>query len=56
MSGKGLSGLNGVDISINNGQIFKKIDDQSFNVCKKAKKGESTYLAGANGKIGKVIF
>ena len=49
-------GLNGVDISTNNGQVFKRIDDQSFNVCKKAKTGKSIYMAGANGKIGKIIL
>ncbi len=46
-------GLNGVDISNDNGMNWKKISDQSFNVCRKAKKGSAVYFAGAGGRIGK---
>jgi photosystem II stability/assembly factor-like uncharacterized protein len=48
-------GLNGVDISEDNGSNWKPISDQSFHVCRKAKKGSIVYFAGGNGKIGKLI-
>ncbi|HXS55933.1 MAG TPA: hypothetical protein VN726_07395 [Hanamia sp.] len=48
-------GLNGVDISVDNGSNWKRISDQSFHVCRKAKKGSTVYLAGLNGKVGKII-
>ncbi len=48
-------GLNGVDISTDNGNNWKPISANGFNVCRKAKKGKAVYLAG-NGKIGKLIF
>ena len=48
-------GLNGVDISNDNGTNWKPISDQSFHVCRKAKKGNTVYFAGGNGKIGKLI-
>jgi len=46
-------GLNGVDISNDDGMNWKKISDESFNVCGKAKKGKAVYFAGA-GRIGKL--
>lgn len=46
-------GLNGVDISIDNGDNWKPISKESFHVCRKAKKGKAVYFAG-NGKIGKL--
>lgn len=49
-------GLNGVDISKDNGETWSKISDQSFHVVRKAKKGNAVYFAGNNGKIGKLIF
>lgn len=47
-------GLNGVDISDDNGVHWKNISKKSFHVVRKAKKGKSVFLAGGNGKIGKV--
>lgn len=47
-------GLNGVDISEDNGMNWKNISKESFNVCRKAKKGNAVYLAG-NGRVGKLI-
>lgn len=47
-------GLNGVDISEDGGMEWRNISTVGFNVCRKAKKGKSVYLAG-NGKIGKLI-
>ena len=49
-------GLNGVDYSIDNGKTWHLISDESFNVCRIAKNSKSVYLAGANGKIGKLIL
>jgi photosystem II stability/assembly factor-like uncharacterized protein len=46
-------GLNGVDISTNNGKTFKQVSNESFHVCKKSKSGKSVFFAGSNGKIGK---
>jgi hypothetical protein len=46
-------GLNGVDITFDNGVHFNLISNESFHVCKVAKFGKSVYFAGANGKIGK---
>lgn len=46
-------GLNGVDISNDDGINWQKISDKSFNVCRKAKKGNAVYFAG-NGRIGKL--
>lgn len=48
-------GLTGVDISNDDGQTWKQISDQSFHVVQKSKKGKTVYLAGANGKIGKLL-
>jgi len=47
-------GLNGVDISDDSGMNWKNISKESFNVCRKAKKGNAVYLAG-NGRVGKLI-
>jgi Photosynthesis system II assembly factor YCF48 len=47
-------GLNGVDISKDKGNNWMKISDESFHVCRKAKEGKTVYLAGGNGKIGKL--
>ncbi|HUZ60618.1 MAG TPA: hypothetical protein VMU83_17735 [Hanamia sp.] len=47
-------GLNGVDISEDNGMNWENISKESFNVCRKAKKGNAVYLAG-NGRVGKLI-
>lgn len=48
-------GLNGVDISLDKGINWKKISDEGFHVCRKAKDGKTVYLAGGNGKIGKLV-
>lgn len=49
-------GLNGVDISNDNGETWSKISDQSFHVVRKSKKGKAVYFAGNNGKIGKLKY
>jgi photosystem II stability/assembly factor-like uncharacterized protein len=49
-------GLNGVDISLDNGIIFNQISKDSYHVCRKVKKGNSLFFAGSNGRIGKLVF
>ena len=49
-------GLNGVDISDDNGESWRKISDQSYHAVVKAKKGNQVYFSGNNGNIGKLIF
>ncbi len=49
-------GLNGVDISNDNGIYWKNISKRSFHVCRKAKKGNAVYLAGNNGSVGKLLL
>ncbi len=44
-------GINGADISYDNGKNFTAISNEGFNVCKKAKKGQNVFFAGSNGKI-----
>ncbi len=45
-------GLNGVDISEDGGNTWQKISDESYNVCLKAPKSSTVFLAGSKGKIG----
>lgn len=45
-------GLNGVDMSLNDGNTWQSISKESFHVCRRAKKGKTVYLAGNDGKIG----
>ena len=47
-------GLNGVDISDDDGMNWRRISDQSFHVVRKAKKGNSVYFAGNNGVVGRL--
>lgn len=49
-------GLNGVDYSYDGGNTWKKISNEGFHVTRIAKKGQTVYLAGGNGKIGKLIL
>lgn len=46
-------GLNGVDISNDDGNTWNSISTQSFNVCRKAKNGKAVFFAGGKGVIGK---
>jgi len=48
-------GLNGVDISEDDGMNWRYISEESFHVCRKAKKGKSVYFAGNGGRVGKLI-
>lgn len=49
-------GLNGVDYSFNGGRTWDWISKEGFHVCKIAKRGTAIYLAGGNGKIGKIVW
>ena len=49
-------GINGVDYSFNGGKTWKWISKEGFNSCRIAKLGNSIFLAGNNGKIGKIIW
>lgn len=49
-------GINGVDFSFNGGKEWTWISKVGFHVCRKAKMGSEVYLAGANGKIGKLVW
>ncbi len=48
-------GLNGTDISTDEGDNWRAISAQSFHVVQKAKKGTAVFFAGNNGKIGKLM-
>ena len=49
-------GLTGVDHSIDGGRNWNLISRESFHVCRAAKLGTAVYLAGNNGKIGRIIW
>ena len=49
-------GLTGVDYSFNGGKTWEWISKESFHVCRIAKLGTAIYLAGNNGKIGKIVW
>lgn len=46
------TGTPGTNISTDDGKTWKKIDDISYNVCRRAKHGKLVLLAGDKGKIG----
>lgn len=49
-------GLNGVDYSSNGGKSWRLIAKEGFHVCRIARLGTAIYLAGNNGKIGKLVW
>ena len=49
-------GLNGVDYSKDGGKNWQWISKEGFHVCRHAKMGKAVYLAGGNGKIGKLVL
>lgn len=49
-------GLNGIDISNDEGQHWSNISKESFHACRKAKKGKAVFFSGGNGKIGRLIM
>jgi photosystem II stability/assembly factor-like uncharacterized protein len=48
-------GTSGVDISNDEGMHWHLISNESFHVCRKAKKGKAVFLAGSNGRIAKLV-
>jgi len=46
------TGTPGSNITTDGGKTWTKIDDASYNVCRKAKRGKLVLLAGNGGKIG----
>ena len=49
-------GLTGVDYSVDGGNTWKLISKESFHVCRIAKRGAVIYLAGADGKVAKLVY
>lgn len=49
-------GLNGIDYSSDGGKTFTWISKEGFHVCRIAKLGVTVFLAGNNGKIGKLVW
>jgi photosystem II stability/assembly factor-like uncharacterized protein len=49
-------GTSGVDISKDGGMNWQSISNQSFHVVQKAKQGNAVFLAGANGKIARLVW
>jgi hypothetical protein len=49
-------GLNGVDISTDDGKNWNWISKTSFNVCRKAKKGNTVFFAGGGGRVGRLVY
>ncbi len=49
-------GPNGVDYCYDGGKDFYSISKEGFNVCRYARIGNTVYLAGENGKIGKLVW
>jgi hypothetical protein len=49
-------GLNGVDHSNDGGKNWDWISKEGFHVCRASKLGAAIYLAGGNGKVGKIVW
>ena len=49
-------GLTGVDYSQDGGKNWKWISKEGYHVCRASKLGSAVYLAGGNGKVGKVVW
>lgn len=49
------TGLNGTDISEDDGMNWRNISKETFHVCRKAKKGDAVFFAG-NGRVGKLNY
>ncbi|MGZ4034210.1 MAG: WD40/YVTN/BNR-like repeat-containing protein [Bacteroidia bacterium] len=49
-------GLNGVDVSTDNGKTWKLISSNSFHACRKAKNGKAVFLSGNDGNIGVLVY
>jgi photosystem II stability/assembly factor-like uncharacterized protein len=47
-------GLNGADLSNDDGSTWTNFSRESFHVCRKAKKGNAVFFAG-NGRVGRLV-
>lgn len=45
-------GLNGVDMSTDDGNTWNWISKEGFHVCRRSKKGHTIFFAGSGGRIG----
>jgi len=48
-------GLNGVDLTTNDGRTFRSISRTGFHVVKKSRKGKAIFLAGGKGRIARWV-
>jgi photosystem II stability/assembly factor-like uncharacterized protein len=48
-------GLNGIDYSSDGGKNWRWISKTGFHVVRRAKLGAAIYLAGGNGRVGKIV-
>lgn len=48
-------GLNGVDVSNDDGNNWSLVSSEGFHVCRKAKEDKSVFFAGSGGRIGKLV-
>jgi len=49
-------GINGVDVSFDGGINWNNVSAVGFYVCRKAKKGDTVFFAGEEGRIGKLVW
>lgn len=49
-------GTSGVDYSADGGETWNRISAEGYNTCIRAKDGKTVFLAGAGGKIAKLVF
>ena len=49
-------GLTGVDYTHDGGKNWKWISKESFHVVRASKLGAAIFLAGTDGKIGKIVW
>jgi len=49
-------GLSGVDYTTDNAHTWVQISKEGFHVCRISKIGSTIYLAGGNGKVGKLVY
>ena len=49
-------GITGVDYSTDGGKNWNGISTEGFHVTRIAKRGSAIFLAGSNGKIGKIVY
>jgi photosystem II stability/assembly factor-like uncharacterized protein len=48
-------GLNGIDISNDDGKNWQLLSSEGFHVCRKAKEDKSVFFAGSGGRVGKLV-